>query len=901
MATFYSAKGRHDTQLQLVVNPRPYVTSTNSTIVDWALHVNTGSTYWDGLVQSSSVHINGSSSLWSITSHKTTASRTWYKLASGSRTIPHNSDGTKSINVSAAFSANSGGYGPGSLSVSGTTTLPTIPRYVDITSWSLSNTGYDRTKINFTTSRGISRAQYQINGGGWVNTSNGATITGLNPNTTYEFRLWVEAADSKLGTYSGYKSIKTKPLATVGTVTASGIGYDRFTIGFSTTGYYAQYSLNGAAYVAGGSGTVITGRTPGSTNTVRVRVRPQDYDSWTYSNTVSATTLSLPSILSFSTSETFYDRFRIHFSTSGSVGYRQRSLNGGTWTDVTTGAYMTGLTPGTSNTIRVRVRPSNFGTWTYSSTLTLSTTALPRVSSISTSNEQADRFKLNFTTSGSVGFRERKLNTGAWVAAANGDIITGLTPGSTNTIQVRVRPSDFGTWSYSSSITVPTAGLSTASIKNTDIHSPIVVNINRTNDNFTHTVRLYAMNDSNVFRLITTKSGITTNVNISLTELEKNSIFNNRVNSSSTPFKVEVESFWSGSQGTTSTSNAILSFSGVAPVIGDITYADTNALALALTADDQKIVQSKSDFKAMVSGFTGVKSAKIKSVVVRVASITRQYSYDAESVAAVEYNIGKLETEINTTATITATDSRGFSSNKTIPVQIVPYKTPHFISYDVARVNGYEDDSNLDYKIEFSKSIEATYTTSFRSKQMPDGEWTSYTENTIANSLRDVGNRFEATVVAHNIGSYHNIEKFTIEIKATDHFGSYTQELFLDAGSGLLIIDRHGWEFQERVKGVASDQTTSFVATIKDLEDASPLGPGITGPPGPPGIRGLTGDTGPAGEPGAPGEKGDPFLYTDFTPEQLEALRGPEGDGNSTITSEEEPILKVGAHWHRII
>ena len=31
------------------------------------------------------------------------------------------------------------------------------------------------------------------------------------------------------------------------------------------------------------------------------------------------------------------------------------------------------------------------------------------------------------------------------------------------------------------------------------------------------------------------------------------------------------------------------------------------------------------------------------------------------------------------------------------------------------------------------------------------------------------------------------------------------------------------------------------------------------------------------GEPGQPGEKGDPFTYADFTPEQLEALRGPQG------------------------
>ena len=828
-----------------------------------------------------------------------------YHIGTATKTVSHNSAGAKSFTISgnARIEASISGYGwVGTIyKGSNTYTLDTIPRYVDISSWSLSNTGYDRTKINFTTSRAISRAQYQINGGSWVNTSNGATITGLNPNTTYEFRLWVEAADSKLGTYSGYKSIKTKPLATVGTVSASGIGYDSFKIGFTTTGYYAQYSLNGAAYVSGNSGTTITGRAPGSTNTVRVRVRPQDYESWTYSNTVSVKMLSLPTILNFNTTETFYDSFRLHFGTSGSVGYRERSLNGGAWTAVTTGSYMTGLTPGKNQTIRVRVRPSNFGTWTYSNTLNVATTALPQVTSLTTSGVQADRFTINFSTNGSVGYREKQINNGAWVAATTGEIISGLTPGSSNTVRIRVRPSNFGTWSYSEVLRTSTVGLSTGSVNNVDIHATIPVIVNRANSNYTHTIRLYATNNSNLYQLITTKTNVGTSVNIKLTESEKNLIFNNRTEDSNTSYRVSVESFWSGSQGTTTSSAAVMAFSQVDPVIGEVTYKDTNTVAKNLTLDDQLIVQSKSDLRTIVENLTALKGAHIRSVVLRTTSITRQYSYDAVSTGLVEYDVGKLDTENNTTVTITATDSRGFSTIVSTPISIVAYRPPQFISYEVARVNGYEDDTELTYKLELSKSIEATYTTSFRAKQMPDGEWNAYTDMTDSNSKYTSGNRFEATVTGHNVGAYSNINQFTIEVRITDHFGSYYQELTVDAGSGLLIIDRKGWDFQERVKGRASDESSSFIATIKDIEDASPLGPGITGPPGPEGIRGRTGDTGPAGAPGAPGEKGEPFVYSDFTPEQLEALRGPEGDGNSTITSEEEPVLKIGAHWHRII
>ena len=82
-----------------------------------------------------------------------------------------------------------------------------------------------------------------------------------------------------------------------------------------------------------------------------------------------------------------------------------------------------------------------------------------------------------------------------------------------------------------------------------------------------------------------------------------------------------------------------------------------------------------------------------------------------------------------------------------------------------------------------------------------------------------------------------------------------------------------------------------------------PQGPkgdtGETGPQGPAGQDGAPGETGPqgpAGQDGAQGPKGDPFTYDDFTPEQLEALRGPQGiqgppgqDGEPGVTGPEGP------------
>lgn len=66
-------------------------------------------------------------------------------------------------------------------------------------------------------------------------------------------------------------------------------------------------------------------------------------------------------------------------------------------------------------------------------------------------------------------------------------------------------------------------------------------------------------------------------------------------------------------------------------------------------------------------------------------------------------------------------------------------------------------------------------------------------------------------------------------------------------------------------------------AVVTEVEATSPLSTTI-GVPGLKGDPGKDGLTGPRGEQGEPGPKGDPFRYEDFTPEQLNALKGPKGD-----------------------
>ena len=92
----------------------------------------------------------------------------------------------------------------------------------------------------------------------------------------------------------------------------------------------------------------------------------------------------------------------------------------------------------------------------------------------------------------------------------------------------------------------------------------------------------------------------------------------------------------------------------------------------------------------------------------------------------------------------------------------------------------------------------------------------------------------------------------------------------------------------EDVGAIAETQLQMAINTALAQAKASGAFDGATGPQGPKGDTGATGPkgdtgaTGPQGPQGPKGDKGDAFTYSDFTAEQLAALKGPKGDKGAT-------------------
>ena len=168
-------------------------------------------------------------------------------LGSASGTTGHSSSGTKSVSASSTVTFKAWGK---SISVSGSADLPTIPRYANITSFSVSKRDETSVKYNFTADATLDYAKYSTdNGSTWHDLPTSNVVSGLSANTTYNFKLQVRRADSGLWTTSGtvQQTTYNYPYCT---------SSPNFTLGNNLTlNFYNPLSRSIKIYIIGADGT----------------------------------------------------------------------------------------------------------------------------------------------------------------------------------------------------------------------------------------------------------------------------------------------------------------------------------------------------------------------------------------------------------------------------------------------------------------------------------------------------------------------------------------------------------------------------------------------------------------------------------------------------------------------
>lgn len=247
----------------------------------------------------------------------------------------------------------------------------------------------------------------------------------------------------------------------------------------------------------------------------------------------------------------------------------------------------------------------------------------------------------------------------------------------------------------------------------------------------------------------------------------KNSLYKSIPNAKSGKYKVRVVY---GSVTMTRDNGNTYSIRGTeVPTINGFDYIDSNATTVALTGNNQHIIQNKSTLQARFHSATANYGAGgISQYYLECNGRTANGSKEGS------YNLGTIDSNRDVELKLTAVDSRGLSASKTIKVTMVAYSNPS-ATVTLQRLNNYEDETYLTV----------------------DGSVSS------VNSKNTMAIKYRYKVSGGSYGSYVNINdrqkytfsldknnSFIFNIVVTDALGStFSGEFVLEKGVFPLFID----------------------------------------------------------------------------------------------------------------
>lgn len=201
----------------------------------------------------------------------------------------------------------------------------------------------------------------------------------------------------------------------------------------------------------------------------------------------------------------------------------------------------------------------------------------------------------------------------------------------------------------------------------------------------------------------------------------------------------------------------------------NISYLDSNATTVAITTDNQKIVQAKSTLRAAFTAATALKGASMANYQVTVDTDVRNFTS-----AQTAINYATLNVAADFPITVKATDSRGYSTTVAKTVSVLPWTLPRGV-VAIQRVNNYEDNTTvkIDVTIDSVNSKNSIQVLKLRKKKTTDATWT---ENTLVTGVT-------STV------SMDKLFEWNLEIVITDKFGTTTYVTLLPKGIPIMFID----------------------------------------------------------------------------------------------------------------
>ncbi|SDX96068.1 DUF859 family phage minor structural protein [Thermoactinomyces sp. DSM 45892] len=324
-----------------------------------------------------------------------------------------------------------------------------------------------------------------------------------------------------------------------------------------------------------------------------------------------------------------------------------------------------------------------------------------------------------------------------------------------------------------------------------NIGDTVLISLSSANHSFTHDLKLYVGES-----LIKTYSSVGLEAQWIPTQAEKEEMYATTPNANTVSTRMECITYYQGIQVQSLTSvvgTAIVTNSD--PTFNDsFIYKDTNATTLAITENDQYIIQNHSTVLVEIPFLSKAIAINGSTMEYYVAtlngmSISRPYS----SSNIVSFDFGSVQTNTSVTLSVKAVDSRGNSTIVTKAVSILEYSSPT-LTFSARRSNDFESETilkaggNLSLLSIGKVPKNRVKTLQYRFKETISPTWSDWVS--LSASFVQNGSTYTNSDTPINTSSgLDNLKAWNIEVQVVDLLSSSLSSAIVPVGQPLLFID----------------------------------------------------------------------------------------------------------------
>ena len=215
----------------------------------------------------------------------------------------------------------------------------------------------------------------------------------------------------------------------------------------------------------------------------------------------------------------------------------------------------------------------------------------------------------------------------------------------------------------------------------------ITIHMNAVNGSFRHTV--YFLYGDKTYKIA---ENVSANCQFN-TNLVAEEIYKITTSKKAYSGQIKVDTFLNGNLTGSKTCHYNAHLVDVEPTFTDFTYFDSNATTKAITGNDQIFIQGQSRLSVKIAKEKKAEAKKYATMTKYLASafgvsITKNYSATSD----IQIDIGAVNASTNQVVSVSAIDSREFSTTKTKNITVIPYSRP-VLNVSAGRKGNFENET----------------------------------------------------------------------------------------------------------------------------------------------------------------------------------------------------------------